>query len=151
MELGPSRRAEKRTKTRERIIDFAGRVFAERGYETVGLEEVAEAAGLARRTLYNYFKSKGALLEAVLEPAFQAGQQQVDAIALETDTRAAVRKVIEVFVVSWRDHRYAMRVAFSLRAELPTALRSRATGHVMRMHRVFERAEAEGLLLSNDA
>jgi AcrR family transcriptional regulator len=49
------------------ILKAAGQVFARKGYETTVLEEVAREAGLAKGTLYLYFKDKEALyLQTVL-------------------------------------------------------------------------------------
>jgi AcrR family transcriptional regulator len=52
------------------ILDVAARVLAERG-EQATLAEVAEAAGVARSTLYRYFPSRDALLQALAEAAGQ--------------------------------------------------------------------------------
>ncbi len=42
-------------------------LFSERGYEAVGVAEIAEAAGVTKPTLYHYFGSKRGLLDAILE------------------------------------------------------------------------------------
>lgn len=42
-------------------------LFRERGYTRVNVDEIAAAADITKRTLYSHFKSKDALLEAVLE------------------------------------------------------------------------------------
>jgi len=48
----------KKEKKRNAIIRASLRVFARRGYETTALDEVAREAGLAKGTLYLYFKDK---------------------------------------------------------------------------------------------
>lgn len=48
-------------------MDAAYVLFRERGYTRVNVDEIAAAAGITKRTLYSHFKSKDALLEAVLE------------------------------------------------------------------------------------
>ncbi|MFC9897150.1 TetR/AcrR family transcriptional regulator [Nocardia sp. NPDC127579] len=45
----------------ERILDAAGRLFAERGVADTGMAEVARAAGCSRATLYRYFDNRQAL------------------------------------------------------------------------------------------
>jgi AcrR family transcriptional regulator len=52
--------------TRERILDTASRVFYEKGTLAVGVNELAEAAGVSKVTLYRHFDSKDALVAAFL-------------------------------------------------------------------------------------
>ena len=48
---------------RDHILDCALRLFAARGYDAVGVQEIVELAGLTKPTLYHYFGSKRGLLE----------------------------------------------------------------------------------------
>jgi AcrR family transcriptional regulator len=52
---------------RRRIIDAAYEFFYRHGYGRAGVDAIAEAAGVTKRTLYHHFDSKDALLTAVLE------------------------------------------------------------------------------------
>ena len=62
-----SGRREQQKRSREgRILRAAARHFAARGYAATAMEDVAESAGLAVGTLYNYFRSKPELLLAIL-------------------------------------------------------------------------------------
>jgi AcrR family transcriptional regulator len=53
--------------TRERVLDAAEALFAERGYEGATLRDVATRVGLRIPSLYNHFDSKESLYAAVLE------------------------------------------------------------------------------------
>ena len=53
--------------TRRRIIDTAYEVFYKGGFARAGVDAIAEAAAVTKRTLYYHFDSKDALLTAVLE------------------------------------------------------------------------------------
>jgi AcrR family transcriptional regulator len=45
----------------DRILDAAGELFATRGVASVGMHEIAQAAGCSRATLYRYFENREAL------------------------------------------------------------------------------------------
>jgi AcrR family transcriptional regulator len=51
----------------QEILEAALRVFAERGYRTTRLEDVGEAAGVTKGTIYHYFANKEELLLRAIE------------------------------------------------------------------------------------
>lgn len=53
--------------TRARVLDAASRLFYERGTLAVGVNDVAEEAGVSKVTLYRHFDSKEALVARFLE------------------------------------------------------------------------------------
>lgn len=53
--------------TRQQILDAAYIQFRRRGFTRIGVDEIAAAAKITKRTLYYHFKSKDDLLAAVLE------------------------------------------------------------------------------------
>lgn len=62
----PTGRRERQKQERERrILSAARRLFDRKGYANTSMEEVADRAGLAVGTLYNYFSSKDQLLLAI--------------------------------------------------------------------------------------
>ncbi len=52
---------------RANILQCALELFTERGYDAVGVQEVAERAQITKPTLYHYYGSKLGLLSAMLE------------------------------------------------------------------------------------
>ncbi|TIV74470.1 MAG: TetR family transcriptional regulator, partial [Mesorhizobium sp.] len=52
------RRARKRLATRKAISDTATRLFMERGFDHVTVDEIAEAADVGRMTVFNHFPRK---------------------------------------------------------------------------------------------
>jgi TetR/AcrR family transcriptional regulator len=62
---------------RETILDCALHLFTSRGYDAVGIQEVVEAAGVTKPTLYYYFGSKRGLLDALLAGHFEDLNQRV--------------------------------------------------------------------------
>ena len=53
--------------TSRRIADAAYELFYREGFAHVGVDAIAEAAGITKRTLYYHFESKDALVAAVLD------------------------------------------------------------------------------------
>lgn len=55
---------------RERILQCALDLFYLKGYDAVGIQEICQAAGVTKPTLYHYFGSKYGMLEALLKQGF---------------------------------------------------------------------------------
>jgi TetR/AcrR family transcriptional repressor of nem operon len=55
------------------IVAAAEKLFRERGVAAVGLAELTKAAGFTQGGFYNHFKSKDALVAAVMENALEGG------------------------------------------------------------------------------
>jgi AcrR family transcriptional regulator len=70
--MGRLSQAESRQLTRKRLIDSAAKVFAEKGFASASLEEIAESAGYTRGALYYNFADKDELFLAVLDQSLQA-------------------------------------------------------------------------------
>jgi AcrR family transcriptional regulator len=69
----PRLRAEQAANTRQRIIEAASAIFAERGFAGARIEDVADAAGVAVPTVYKVFSNKRNLLGAVVNWSMTGG------------------------------------------------------------------------------
>lgn len=58
---------EMREQARDGIVAAALRVFGEKGFDSATTAEIAEAAGVSKGLVFNYFPTKTALLEALIE------------------------------------------------------------------------------------
>lgn len=56
---------------REKILNCALELFHARGYDAVGVQEIAETAGVTKPTLYYYFGNKKGLLEELLSREYE--------------------------------------------------------------------------------
>ncbi len=54
---------------RERIVRAASRIMSRKGYKGATFEEIAEAVGIHKSTIFHYFNDKQELLEAVIDIA----------------------------------------------------------------------------------
>jgi len=89
----------RRRGSREAIVDAAQRLFLQRGFGSVSMDELAEAAGVARRTLYNQFARKEDIFREMLlgvsdqlEDAFPTG------IETQGDVEGVLRLIAQVIL-----------------------------------------------------
>lgn len=73
------RSAQHKTKKREKIIEAAVKVFAEKGFFTANVKDVAREAGVADGTIYLYFKNKDDVLISLFEQKMDGILQHIRA------------------------------------------------------------------------
>ena len=64
LEKSEGLRARKRRQTRQRLAEAGLRLFLAQGYEETTLDQIAEAAGVSRRSIFHYFGQKEDILLA---------------------------------------------------------------------------------------
>lgn len=106
----------KQDDTRQRILDKALELFSAKGYDAVGVAEIAKAVGIKAPSLYNHFASKQAIFDALVESTTARYERGTDAIDIHVqDVRQDVstfsqitaddlaEKVRQLFVYSLHD------------------------------------------------
>lgn len=53
--------------TRQRILEVSVELFSKKGYDAVGVQEIADECHLTKPALYYYFNSKSGILEGIME------------------------------------------------------------------------------------
>lgn len=99
---------------RDKILTHAQTLFALRGYDAVGVQEIAHAAGVTKPTLYHYFGSKRGLLDAALDAHFSELLRQAgDAARYEGDLPLNLYRVAGVYLKHAQRHPpfYRMQLA----------------------------------------
>ena len=79
--------------SREAIVQAAQRLFLQRGFGSVSMDELAEAAGVARRTLYNQFVSKEEIFREML---LRVSGQLENAFPPGIETQGDVEQVLRL-------------------------------------------------------
>jgi AcrR family transcriptional regulator len=77
-------RKESQARTRSRLLEAAGRVFARRGMERATVDEVASEAGYTKGAFYANFKSKEDLFLAMLDERFGKRLEDIERV-LDSD------------------------------------------------------------------
>ncbi|HOV43796.1 MAG TPA: TetR/AcrR family transcriptional regulator [Syntrophothermus lipocalidus] len=79
------------------IAEVAYRLFADRSFETVTVEDIARAAEFGKGTLYQYFESKEEIVAYVIQRGISELCQRIEAECLqETDLYVALNRLIEL-------------------------------------------------------
>ena len=97
---------------RQLIVEAAGRLFGEHGYDGARLDAVAAAAGVTKPVLYRHFEDKRALYLALLERHRADLGSFTGAIPADGPLEARLRAVLEVWLDYVEAHSYAWRMLF---------------------------------------
>jgi AcrR family transcriptional regulator len=65
--MEPTRRARKKSESRQRLVECAAALFGSRGYDATTMEDIGECADVSRATVFNYFPRKEDLVVAWFE------------------------------------------------------------------------------------
>jgi AcrR family transcriptional regulator len=86
VEVVKSRRLEYAEQTRAALIAAAAEAFAEHGYTTTSITQIAARARVTKGAVYHHFSDKQSLFEAVMNQYNEGAQQSIrDAIARHAD------------------------------------------------------------------
>jgi AcrR family transcriptional regulator len=94
------------------IVEAAGRLFGERGYDATRLDEIAAAAGVTKPILYRHFDSKRDLYLALLERHRADLSGFVAAMPAEGSTRKRLQAVLDVWLDYVAAHSYSWKMLF---------------------------------------
>ena len=121
-------------KFRLTVVDHALRLFADKGYEATTVDEIADAAGISRRTFFRQFRAKEDVVFADHEA--QLAQARSDLDAAQGDPWDAVcEAIVGIFERFTRTRELAAR-RYRVVRQVP-ALRDREIVTVFRYERLF--------------
>jgi len=107
----PRGRAKSYDDQRELILARAATLFARRGYRATSMNEVAQACGLSKATLYHYYRDKYAILVSIAEGHVQRLHALVAEVGAERlAPEAHLRELIHRIVLEYADAQHAHRV-----------------------------------------
>jgi TetR/AcrR family transcriptional regulator, regulator of mycofactocin system len=104
----------RRSTTRDQIAGAALALFSARGFDAVSVDDVAHAAGIARRTLFRYYASKSAILWGDFDTHLRQLRDLLEDVDPDAPLRAALRSALLAFNTfapeEEAQHRERMRV-----------------------------------------
>jgi TetR/AcrR family fatty acid metabolism transcriptional regulator len=136
----------------ELILDRAAEIFAEKGYYSTTVDEIAAGAGVAKGTLYQHFPSKDALVVALFERNVALLEQTVAEVAeMPLAARTRLERVFHyVYLERGGPHtqllhlfRYTPEVRQAL-IKQPESLNERLDQVAARIGMILEEGKVEG-------
>jgi AcrR family transcriptional regulator len=89
----------------EELLDAAARTFANHGFENTEMQQVADALGIGKGTIYRYFPSKEELFLAAVDRGLRRLHDAVEACAAAAkDPLERVARGIRAYLAFFRDH-----------------------------------------------
>ena len=125
-------------KTRTKLVDVARQLFAKNGLDNTTMNEIAQASGKGRRTLYTYFKNKEDIYFAVIEEEMDRLSEKMKLVSqkyMEPED-----KLVELIYTHLDLIKEAVRRNGNLRAEF-----FRNIVRVQQVRKNFDRKEIECL------
>lgn len=139
------------TDRRTLLRDEGARIFAERGYHGASMQEIADAIGFTKASIYYYYKGKEELLFDILTfadeevTALFAAEAQVG-----NDPLLHVGRLVAIHVTWYLQHPNIAKVAFrdwtALTEPMLTAQTDRRREHSHVLRNAIERCRTEGLI-----
>lgn len=113
---------------RDEIVEAAAMLFEKRGYHDTGMDDIAEAVGLRKPTLYHYVRSKAEIVvwihNAVMARVLDNLERNV---AEGIEPREGLRRVVTDILEIMDTQPGYLRVFFEHHREIPEPLRAEAT------------------------
>jgi AcrR family transcriptional regulator len=98
--------------SRDRILESAERVFAEKGFDGARVDEIARLAGVNKALIYYYFKSKDEILDVLFQKLIEKIFKNYDTLDMAelvySDER--VRDLLIRFINVLEEHRNLLRI-----------------------------------------
>jgi TetR/AcrR family transcriptional regulator, cholesterol catabolism regulator len=92
---------EEQAKRRHEIFHQVAGVFVKKGFQETSMREIAQAAGLGKSTLYDYFKTKDEILVYFFEDQLNDMVAEAQRIAMQNSTAdVRLRKIMEAYIES---------------------------------------------------
>jgi AcrR family transcriptional regulator len=131
------------------LLEAARKVFAEKGFHEATVDEIAEAAGVAKGTVYLYYRSKRAIYWAALERGITALHDEVKSkLAAESTLENKVRAFIAIKITYFERNRDFFKIylsEFGSAFTHPAQLHKRFGDLYLRQARVLEAVLREAI------
>ena len=135
------RREQRKEDLRRIILDAAGEIFLEQGYEGFSMRRVAERIGYSATTIYRYYEDKDDLLFAVVNEGFsEFARQLTEAAEGARDPLKRLEALGHAYIRFGLDNPVYYQMMFMQRADLLFESRRERTRPMIESFDVLQRA-----------
>lgn len=99
-QMNPMNTSAKAEQRRNEILAIAKRLFAIQGFDKTSIQDILQEAQIARGTLYYYFESKEAIMNALVESLSEQTFSKVSKIANDTKVPVVERIILAVMAMN---------------------------------------------------
>ena len=151
-----------RAESREKLLNTARQLFAERGYAGCSMSDIARSAKMSKANIYWYFSSKQELFRAVLMDGFQELGTLMNNAATSSDP--AIEKLntfLKNFITLSKDQsgdefitivfNFIAQGGTEKFAELGISTLEIGSGYHQALNTIFAQGQAEGTISSDEA
>ncbi len=94
----PLRRRMSAAERREQLVDVARGAFAEKGFDAVSVEEIAQRAGVTKPIVYEHFGGKEGIYAVIVDREVSRLLELISASLAGTGARARVEAAVDAFL-----------------------------------------------------
>jgi len=117
-------RERRHLETKQLLVETAFELFVERGFTNVPMEEVAQAAGVSRSTLYRRFPTKEDLVLEVPQRWMVVFDDAIEALALDTSIADAIGQPVLAVAAHIDQDKEIVMTAYQILGQSPTLQQS---------------------------
>ncbi|PHJ13786.1 TetR family transcriptional regulator [Fervidobacterium sp. SC_NGM5_G05] len=140
-------------KTKEKIIDAARKLFSEKGFDGVSMEDIAQASGVRKSLIYYYFPSKEILFEEIWINVIDELEKEVfSEVDNESSISRAIKRLIKKYVEFAMNKEEISKLIARERLNVLESenglhnAKSRYERLLQRVEKIFERGKNENVL-----
>lgn len=105
--------------SKNKILDAALKLFAERGFHNTSISQITKAAGVSKGLLYNYFSKKEELIDGIVAQAMKEGEEVMIEMMKQTTPHDKLRFIIDYAFeeITERKEYYKLMLSLSLQLD----------------------------------
>jgi AcrR family transcriptional regulator len=134
---------------REKLLTVGARLFAQKGFPQVSVEQLVRSAGVSRATFYGWFENKSELAGAIIAPVFETGLTAFRKLARSSPNAAATR-LIDIYLDLWQRYRDALILSINLDRASFSYVKEQHDAFNAELRKVLEHIHSAGLLRAGD-
>jgi AcrR family transcriptional regulator len=127
------------------IIDGAMKLFAQYGYHSTSLNDVASKIGVTKATLYYYFRSKEEIMRAILERSMDRMDKAMDLDKSSMSPKDKLRQFIQYHIIYGSDGAELAKITFDQVNAFPKRMRAALTNKEKKVDALLQNILQQGI------